>query len=194
MKRLLLILILTLSFQSWTKADDINDFEIEGMSIGDSLLDYMTMNEYLTNKKNEYNYENIFATIGFSKDSFKKYDRVQIHYKLNDQNKNIYGITGVIYFDNKITECLNQKKFIKSDITSSLKKFEVFNDTFNHWADKENNSIVYQTILEFDQGSGISISCFDWSKKKTEEKGWYDNLKVSLDTKEFKNFVRSLSN
>ena len=42
MKRLLLILILTLSFQSWTKADDIRDFEIEGMSIGDSLLDYFS--------------------------------------------------------------------------------------------------------------------------------------------------------
>ena len=40
MKRLLLILILTLSFQSLTKADDIRDFEIEGMSIGDSLLEY----------------------------------------------------------------------------------------------------------------------------------------------------------
>ena len=40
MKRLLLILILTLNFQSWTKADDIRDLEIEGMSIGDSLLDF----------------------------------------------------------------------------------------------------------------------------------------------------------
>ena len=42
MKRLLLILILTFSFQSLTKADDIRDFEIEGMSIGDSLLDYFS--------------------------------------------------------------------------------------------------------------------------------------------------------
>ena len=38
MKRLLIILILTLSFQTLTKADDIRDFEIEGMSIGDSLF------------------------------------------------------------------------------------------------------------------------------------------------------------
>ena len=42
MKKLLIMLILTLSFQSWTKADDIRDFEIEGMSIGDSLLDYFS--------------------------------------------------------------------------------------------------------------------------------------------------------
>ena len=37
---LLLVLVLTFNPQSWTKADDIRHFEIEGMSIGDSLLDY----------------------------------------------------------------------------------------------------------------------------------------------------------
>ena len=42
MKKILLILILTFSFQSWAKADDISDFQIEGMSIGDSLLDFMS--------------------------------------------------------------------------------------------------------------------------------------------------------
>ena len=45
MKRLLLILILTFSFQNLTKADDIRDFEIEGISIGDSLLDYFSQEE-----------------------------------------------------------------------------------------------------------------------------------------------------
>jgi len=47
MKRLLLILILTFSFQTWTKADDIRDFQIEGMSVGDSLLDYFNEKEEL---------------------------------------------------------------------------------------------------------------------------------------------------
>jgi hypothetical protein len=41
MKRLLFILILIVIFQSQTKADDIRDFQIEGISIGDSLLDYL---------------------------------------------------------------------------------------------------------------------------------------------------------
>ena len=34
--------ILNFIFQSWTNADDIRDFEIEGISIGDSALDYFT--------------------------------------------------------------------------------------------------------------------------------------------------------
>ena len=58
MKKLLLILILTFSFQSWAKADDIKDFEIEGMSVGDSLLDYFSESEIKEkiNSKTTYRY------------------------------------------------------------------------------------------------------------------------------------------
>ena len=52
MNRLILILILTFSFQPWTKADDIKDFQIEGMSIGDSLLDFMSEKEINNSKRN----------------------------------------------------------------------------------------------------------------------------------------------
>ena len=48
-KGFLLILILTLSFQTLSMADDISDFQIEGMSIGDSLLDY-TSKRLIENK------------------------------------------------------------------------------------------------------------------------------------------------
>ena len=45
MKIFIISLILLLNIQSWTKADSISDFQIEGMSVGDSLLDYMTKKE-----------------------------------------------------------------------------------------------------------------------------------------------------
>ena len=48
MKIFLTVIFLIFNLQSWTKADDIRDFEIEGMSIGDSLLDYYSK-EKLTN-------------------------------------------------------------------------------------------------------------------------------------------------
>ena len=34
------LLFLIFSFQSLTNADEVRDFEIEGIAIGDSLLDY----------------------------------------------------------------------------------------------------------------------------------------------------------
>jgi len=42
MRLFLSVLILFFSFQTWTKADDISEFEIEGMSIGESALDFFT--------------------------------------------------------------------------------------------------------------------------------------------------------
>ena len=46
MKKLLGILVLGLLFISVPSyADDIRDFQIEGMSIGDSALDYFTKDE-----------------------------------------------------------------------------------------------------------------------------------------------------
>ena len=42
MRIFLTVLVLIFSLQSWTKADDIRDFEIEGISIGDSLLDHFS--------------------------------------------------------------------------------------------------------------------------------------------------------
>ena len=55
MKRLLLVFILMLSFQSLTKADDIRDFQIEGISVGDNLLDQTAIlnvtKNFIKNKK-----------------------------------------------------------------------------------------------------------------------------------------------
>ena len=51
-KGFLLILILTLCFQSFAKADDIRDFQIEGMSIGDSALDFFSKSEIKKMNKN----------------------------------------------------------------------------------------------------------------------------------------------
>ena len=40
MKVFMAVLFLIFSFQSLTKAADISDFEIAGISVGDSLLDF----------------------------------------------------------------------------------------------------------------------------------------------------------
>ena len=51
MKKILIIFLFLFNLQSLTKADDISDFEIEGMSIGDSALDYFSKEEINKTKK-----------------------------------------------------------------------------------------------------------------------------------------------
>ena len=50
MKRLLTILILIFTLQTPSLADDIRDFQIEGMSVGDSALDFFSEEKILNNR------------------------------------------------------------------------------------------------------------------------------------------------
>ena len=56
MKKFLAILILIFTLQTPSQADDIRDFQIEGMSIGDSLLDYFSKKKILASEVNWYEY------------------------------------------------------------------------------------------------------------------------------------------
>ena len=189
MKVFIAVLVLIFSFQSWTKADDISDFEIEGMSIGDSLLDYFSMEEIIESKKSEYNYNNVFATISLIKNSYKIYDKVQFDYKLDDKTKKIYGLTGVILFEENIKDCLDKKEEIILALSTSLKNTKKENQKKTHWADKSGNSKTYDSYFNFDSGGYIVVTCYDWSEEKTNEEGWFDNLKVGILTQEFQDFL-----
>ena len=120
MKKLLLILILTLSFQSWSKADDIRDFEIEGMSIGDSLLDFYKIDKINSAPKAYYpNSKKQYLTEFF--DNLKTYDAVAVHVEENDKQFKITSIKGVIFFNKKIKKC---KKKNERNRIRNLKEFK----------------------------------------------------------------------
>jgi len=75
-KRILFSLIIILSLQSFTIADDIQDLEIEGMSVGDSLLDYFSEDEIKNNIYDAYpnKEDSTFTTVEISTlKSFKNY-------------------------------------------------------------------------------------------------------------------------
>ena len=54
MRIFLSIVVLIFSLQSWTKADDIRDFQIEGMVIGDSALNFFSESKILSTNQNFY--------------------------------------------------------------------------------------------------------------------------------------------
>ena len=112
MKIFLLILILTSSLQPFSKADDIKDFEIEGASVFDRITEHVSEKKFLERKKYEYNYIHTFSVIGFIDPRYNKYGKVRFTYKNDDFNRVIYGIDGVINFDNKIDECLELQKIM----------------------------------------------------------------------------------
>jgi len=99
MKKLLGILVLIFTPQTPSWADDIRDFQIEGMSIGDSLLDYFSEEEIKENlpyKRLAKKKFNSFELYNPAK--FKNFDSVQVAFKNSDTNYKIYAIIGMIFF------------------------------------------------------------------------------------------------
>ena len=192
MKRFILMIILILNLQSWTRADDISDFEIEGMSIGDSALDYFS-EDYL-NKAEKFYYPNKkFYELFTHSSKFKVYDSVTLSFKPN--NYTIYGISGALDFRSKsFDECLNKKKDIEKEIEAifqdSQKKDHGIYLTPDYTDNKSKRSQV-EYILKGSEEI-ISVECVNWSEKTEKKQDWGDNLSITLYSKEYEEFARGL--
>ena len=190
-KKILFTLITILSLQSLANADDITDFEIEGMSIGDSLLNYFTEEEIKENEKRAYVQKNKFIINGFYKHSnFQIYDNVQVTYKKKDKKYLLYALEGKIYYKENIQECYSKKDLIVDDISDALKDVAKKLDAGSkkHEADKSGNS--KSTVVEFwfENGDLARVICTDWSKE-LENKNYWDDLSVILNDKEYADFL-----
>ena len=178
MKKLSAYLFLILfSFSAPSFADDIIEFEIEGMSLGDSLLDYMLEEEIKENVG--FVYEDIFVVSLINKTSLI-YDEITVTYKSKDKKYNIYGIAGIINFPNNIENCYKQQDKIVEEISMD----------FNHWGilifREEENSTYKPITYEDKNGDAISVSCYNYPKEPE-----INNLKVSFYAKEFKNYIKN---
>ncbi len=193
MRVFIIVLVLTFSFQSWIKADDIRDFQIEGISIGDSLLDYFDKSEIIeaSRKLTPYNHKDVFMEQQIVSKKIKTYDAVKFSYLKKDSNYKLYGIAGIINFEYNFDSCIKtQKEVIESikDLFPNIKKkdrgkiISVF--------DKSKKSYYIETYFEFKDGSMVRIYCENWSEKLTKKNGWTDALNVIINDVEFLNFLR----
>ena len=193
MKKFLVILILILTFQTQSQADDIRDFQIEGMSIGDSLLDYFSENEIKNASKNQYpNSKKYTVRLFHNLPKFEVYDGIQATYKTNDKKYKIYALAGVLWFDttdNNIENCYKKKDEIVKEITEFFKdgSIKIDEDNDKHAADESGKSTYKSIDFWFNSGNKMGVICNDWS----EEMELADRLKVTIALKEFLNFLRN---
>ena len=195
MRIFLSILILIFSFQSWTKADDIRDFEIEGFTLFENLLDHADKlnlsKDDIKNKKLKF-YPNS-KRIGLLRFSnvvgFEIYDDIQ--FAVDSTTYKIYTIFGILNkFDTKEKCSKKQNEIINSlhKIAPSAEK--VVEDYTPHPADKSGNSISSGIYLDFDNGHSLSAECYIWSKN-FKNKGYTNNLKINIESKEGRLFVQN---
>ncbi len=190
-KQLLLIFILILNFQTLVKSDDIKEFEIEGISIGDSLLEYLSIQK-INNLKKFYSYKNkdVYQIV-ITNDilELETYEFLQLDLKAKDKNYNIPLIGAVIEFPKKIEKCKIKKEEITKDIMKAFPKLIRKDDEKPHPADNSNDSMIYQSFFVLKSGDIIGIECEDWSNKLEKKLNYTDRLKVTLVSSKHNNWL-----
>ena len=196
MRIFLSFIILFFGFESLTQADDIRDFEIDGISIGDSLLN-LTNKEYIISEinANSENYSSNFPKDKFGEvylDSNKeKYSALSFFVKTNDPEYKIYMLRGIMRFNNDLEKCLKQKTDIVKDLKNIFVYAQSFDNKFASNLDSTGRSFYYNTSFILDDKSRVVVQCSDWEESLRKENNWMSGLSVVLQNKEFIDWMTS---
>tara|TARA_Y100000996_G_C22539239_1_gene649398 strand:- start:1580 stop:2167 length:588 start_codon:yes stop_codon:yes gene_type:complete len=186
MKIFISILILIFSLQSLAKTDDIKELEIEGFSIGDSLLEYFSLDEIKSNSIADYKSKKFVRFLPYNESlNLKQYEAMNFHYK--STNYEISEISGAILYNNNLDTCLVEMKQIIDELEESLggfKKIDQGTRPFSE-ADTSGESTVSRIKFEAKDKGAIYFACYRFSEKIKEELNWTDSLRISLTSKEF---------
>lgn len=179
MRIFIAVLFLILSIQSPSKANDISDFEIEGMSLGDSLLDYLSKNQ-IGNLKETYYNDNLYTSITVFPDEtnleLKEYDALVLTFLTKDNKFILQGISGIIVYKKNIKEC-------------NIKYNEIFKEfklVFENNRFQENNfkgklGNVESTEFLFENDDMAIVACYDYDPHPTHT----DHLRIALNRNEY---------
>ena len=185
MKIYFFIFVLLINLQSWSKADEISEFEIEGISVGDSLLNFTTV-DYIKNNFGKW-YDDKYHQLILN-DNFLHYEDVLVSFKPTDKNFTIVSVSGSINYGTKINECyLEQKKvdtIFLEIFPNADRRVDILEKGSYGAENGDTNS--KQIVYDFVGGTAV-IDCLDWDQKFKPK--YKDRILISIDNEEFRSWL-----
>tara|TARA_B100000965_G_C19445546_1_gene692871 strand:+ start:270 stop:857 length:588 start_codon:yes stop_codon:yes gene_type:complete len=185
MKKIILILLFLLNLQSLTKAEDISEFEIEGISIGDSLLDIFSKKEIDSIEPTYYPSSKKFYDLAIISSIFNIYDQITFGLKKNDERYIIYSLAGQLYYENDFDNCIKKKKEIIKDLSSLFSEQERFDYTHTFSEIDDGKSFSEVTDFEFKDKSVLRIYCTNWTLETEKKRGFFDMLAIDATSEDY---------
>ncbi len=194
MKKTPLYIFFILLFCNVSFSNEIKELEMEGFSIGDSLLEHMSKKDILSeikSNKSTYNYlTDEFGEVYLYK-NYEKYDYLSFFVRPKDKNFIIYYIGGTIAYDDKIKQCLTKQKEVYKEISSQFNIIRKEEDSFPFPWDSSGKSINHYISLFLKSGGEISISCAEFEKNIKIKNNYLDGLTVEISTREVSKWFRN---
>ena len=185
-KYIYLIVIFLFFFNTIAKADDISEFEVEGISIGDSALDYFSKETLNKKKRDWFNNNEYSISAGLEPSFLKTFDKMQFVYLTKDSIYKLEGIEAIKFYKDNINDCykLFDQTFLEVKELFSDVSFTEKTET-KHPGDKAGTTMVTQQYIIFKNGDAVQLFCEDWSI----ESGYTDGLRISIRTNKYRDFL-----
>ena len=189
MKKLLIFILILLSISFLAKAENVTDFQIEGMSVGDSLLKYYTEKQILEKINSShtffYNKDYMSISLSYKTGKFKNYDDVGVILKQKDKQYKIYSLEGTLVEDGTKESCYKKQNSIANDIKKIIDPKYVKNEWFveKKRLDPGEKSIRYLDFISSNNRRPFSVVCYEYKNRK------YTTLYVAVDSEEFDKYL-----
>ena len=191
MKRLSLYLFLVLfTLPTLSQADDIRDFQIEGMSVGDSLLDFYSLDEITNANKTIYPTSDKIYQIELKARKENNYDTLSFSLKKNDNLYKIFSVGGAKFFKNDLKSCMDLKKKVIKATALDFSNLKEKTYEYKYLID-DKKSIAYITDFIFSDESSIRAFCVNWSKITEKKRGFADNFALDISSREYLDWLNN---
>jgi hypothetical protein len=205
MKKILGIVVLSLLLSTSAYTDDIKDFQIESISIGDSALDYFTESQLENGELDwfNYSYKEYSTSLLLGKDI---YDWFKISYNSHDDDFIIEGLVGIVvkkkYDDNKCnkeldTAALDISKLFKNTKQGKKQLYKVVYNPRKIFQEPNSSGKSTATSISFDfkDEGKIILSCYNMDKATNQidspikDINQFDTFRIDIRSKVFAHYL-----
>ena len=196
-------MFLILQFQNISLADDIQKFQIEGMSVGDSALDYFNEDLLEDNEQgwHNYSYKEYSTSLMPGKGI---YDWFLVSYKNDDENFLIAALVGGVTKKNyKKKKCNNKLDAAALNMSELFKNIKQENKkTYKLSADASRKypftgkSHVTSILFNFPDSGEIILACYKMDKKANKNSNFMmsilnqkDSFRINVRSHVFVNYL-----
>ena len=208
MKKLLGIVVLGLLLSTSAYTDDIKDFQIERISIGDSALNYFSETQLEDNELDWHNYSyKEYSTSLLPGKGI--YDWFQISYKSDDGNFTIEGLVGILVIKNYNSEECNKKlntaaldlsKLFKNTKQSRKQSYKI---TYNprkifQVTDLSGKSTVTSISFNFLDEGQIILACYNMDKATNQIDSFikdinqFDSFRIDIRSRKLSYYLKAV--
>ena len=187
-----ILISLIVFFSSSVLAENISDFELKGISVGDSVLNFYSQDEINNGLITEYPNSKKIIELSIIEEEHDDFEQMNFSVYSNDDKYIILSLSGYMRFNNKLEECLIKKDGIENDILKILDIENIEIDEYTYQYDKIGDGKNYAYITDYDLSDGsIRIYCNEWSdsSKSLEQYNFNDSLTVSVSNNVYLDFI-----